>query len=292
MMCAMYVIAGVTGHTGKVVAETLQAKGYPIRVIVRDERKGAPWKERGADVARASLDDEAALARAMSGAGGAYVLLPPDPATADFFGSRSRMTDAIGRAAVAAGLPHLVFLSSIGAHVPKGHGPIGVTYQAERSFEKLGTGTTFVRAAYFLENYGGVLPVAQREGILPSFLPADFSHAVVTTADIGRTAAQALLDGPRGRRVIELSGPADVTPADIAAVLTELPAHPVRAVEAPLEAVVPTFMSFGMSRHMSEIYREMFAGFIDGSVAWEGKGDRVRGAIGVKEGLGAMIGSA
>jgi uncharacterized protein YbjT (DUF2867 family) len=167
----MYVIAGVTGHTGK--------------------------------VAGASLDDEAALARAMSGADGAYVLLPPDPGTADFFGSRSRMTDAIG-----------------------------------------------------------VLPVAQREGILPSFLPADFTHAVVTTADIGRTAAQALLDGPRGRRVIELAGPADVTPADIAAVLTELLAHP------------------------------MLTGFIDGTVAWEGKGDRVRRAIGVKEGLGAMIGSA
>lgn len=64
-MCA---IAGVSGHTGKVVAEVIQAKGYPIRVIVRDENKGSAWKERVAAVAKASLDDEASLARAMSGA--------------------------------------------------------------------------------------------------------------------------------------------------------------------------------------------------------------------------------
>jgi uncharacterized protein YbjT (DUF2867 family) len=225
----------------------------------------------------------------LAGAKGAYVLLPPDATTTDFFGSRARMVDAIGQAAVNAGLPHLVFLSSIGAHLPEGHGPIGAPYQAERSFEKLGIGTTFVRASYFLENYGGVLPTAKNDGVLPSFLPANFTHAVVTTTDIGRTAAQALLDGPRGRRVIELSGPTDVTPADLAGTLTQLVGRTVKVVEAPLDAVVPTFMSFGMSQHMSEIYRQMYEGFIDGRITWEGKGERVRGSIGVKEGLRALL---
>jgi hypothetical protein len=64
----------------------------------------------------------------------------------------------------------------------------------------------------------------------------------------------------------------------------------VKVVEAPLDAVVPTFMSFGMSQHMAEIYREMYASFLSGAVSWEGKGERVRGSIGVKEGLRAMIG--
>jgi len=289
-MCAMYAVSGVTGHTGKVVAETLQAKGQPIRVIVRDEKKGAPWKERGAEVAVSSLDDEAALTRALSGVTGAYVLLPPDAITIDFFGSRQRMADAIGRAALDAGLPHLVFLSSIGAHVPTGHGPIGAPYHAERSFEKLGIGTTFVRAAYFLENYGSVLGAAKNDGVLPSFLPANLRHDVVTTTDIGHTAAQALLDGPRGRRVIELSGPTDVTAEEVAATLAELMVRPVKVIEAPLDAVVPTFMSFGISQHMSEVYRGMYAGFIDGVVKWEGKGERVRGAIDLKEGLRSMLG--
>jgi uncharacterized protein YbjT (DUF2867 family) len=290
MMCGMYAIAGVTGHTGQAVADTLQAGGQPIRVIVRDENKAARWKARGADVAVASLDDEAAVTRALGGATGAYVLLPPDAMTTDFFGSRASMVEAIGRAAEKAGLPHLVLLSSIGAHVPTGHGPIGALYQAERRFEALGMATTFVRASYFLENYGAALAAAKKDGVLPSFLPAHFTHSVVATTDIGRAAAQALLDGPRGRRVIELSGPADVTPSDIAAALTELLGRTVTVVEAPLDAVVPTFMSFGLSEHMAAIYREMYASFIGGGITWEGRGERIRGSIGMKEGLRAMLG--
>jgi uncharacterized protein YbjT (DUF2867 family) len=286
----MYAIAGVTGHTGKSVAETLHAKGQPIRVIVRDESKGTSWKSRGAEVAVASVDDEAALTQAFSGVKGAYVLLPPDPAVTDFFGSRARMFDAIGRAAVKAALPHLVLLSSIAAQSPKGTGPIAALHHAERSFERLGIGTTFVRASYFLENYGGLLAPAKKDGVLPSFLPANRTHAVVTTTDIGRTAAQALLDGPRGRRVIELSGPADVTPADVAAALTDLLGRTVNVVEAPIDAVVPTFMSFGMSQHMAELYREMYDAFIGGRITWEETGERVRGATGLKEGFRAMLG--
>ena len=138
-------------------------------------------------------------------------------------------------------------------------------------------------------NYGAVLPAAKNDGVLPSFLPADFTHAVVTTTDIGRTAAQALLEGPRGRRVIELSGPIDVTPADIAASLTDLLGRTVKVVEAPLDAIVPTFVSFGISQHVSELYREMYAGFLAGGITWEGKGERVRGSVGMKEGLRALL---
>ena len=286
----MYAIAGVTGHTGQAAAETLHAKSQPFRVIVRDEAKGAPWKGRGAEVAVADLDDETALTRALQGTKGAYVLLPPIATTTDFLGSRARMIEAMGRAAVNARLPHLVFLSSIGAHLPKGTGPIVAAHMGERSLEKLGIDVTFVRPSYFLENYGGALAAAKNDGVLPSFLPAQFTHAVVTTTDVGRAVAQALLDGPRGRRVIELSGPADVTPADVADALSTLLSRTVKVVEAPLDAVVPTFMSFGMSQHMAEIFREMYAGFIAGGITWEGKGERVRGSTGVKDGLRAMLG--
>src|SRR6185295_17669043 len=74
---AMYVIAGVSGNTGSVVANTLLADKQPVRVIVRDAAKGEPWKAKGAEVVVASLDDRASLARALTGATGAYLLLPP-----------------------------------------------------------------------------------------------------------------------------------------------------------------------------------------------------------------------
>ena len=42
----MFVIAGVTGHVGSVVAEKLLAKGQKVRVLVRDAGKGAAWSKR------------------------------------------------------------------------------------------------------------------------------------------------------------------------------------------------------------------------------------------------------
>ncbi|HWL85044.1 MAG TPA: NmrA family NAD(P)-binding protein, partial [Polyangiaceae bacterium] len=70
----MFVIAGVTGNTGSVVAETLLARGEMVRVIVREAAKGASFAARGAEVAVASLDDSAALSKALAGAKGAYLL--------------------------------------------------------------------------------------------------------------------------------------------------------------------------------------------------------------------------
>src|SRR5207244_527511 len=77
---AMYAIAGVTGHTGSIAAETLLAQGKPVRVIVRDAAKGAAWAKKGAEVAVASLDDVGALTKALTGVQGAFVLLPPQAA--------------------------------------------------------------------------------------------------------------------------------------------------------------------------------------------------------------------
>ena len=53
----MILVAGVTGNTGSKVADLLLAKGEQIRVVVRDEAKGAAWKAKGAEVAVGSLAD-------------------------------------------------------------------------------------------------------------------------------------------------------------------------------------------------------------------------------------------
>ncbi len=78
----MFVIAGASGHTGKVVAGTLLEQGNRVRVVVRDPARGAPFAARGAEVVVASLEDEAAMTRAFGGAAGAYLLSPPAMARA------------------------------------------------------------------------------------------------------------------------------------------------------------------------------------------------------------------
>jgi uncharacterized protein YbjT (DUF2867 family) len=288
----MYAITGVTGHTGSVAAETLLSQGKQVRVVVRDAAKGEPWKAKGAEVAIADLADTAALSRAFTGTEGAYVLLPPNVTSTDPLGYNAKLTASIAAAVRASKLPHVVLLSSAGAQHPDGTGPIRALHRAESELAATGAGLTAVRAAYFQENWGGSLGTVD-SGTVYSFLPTDLRFPQVATVDIGRTAAAALVEGTaRGeKRVIELAGPTEYSGNDLAAALTKLVGKPITVQAAPLDAVVPTFTSFGMSREVAELFREMYAGVMSGRVDWErGKARAVRGTATLEDTLRKLLG--
>lgn len=288
----MYAITGVSGHTGSVVADTLLAQGKQVRVIVRDAAKGEPWKARGAEVAVASLDDTAALTRAFTGTEGAYVLLPPNMGTSDPLGTNAKLTSSIAAAVRASKVPHVVLLSSVGAQHPDGTGPIRAVHNAERELAATGAGFTAVRAAYFQENWGSSLGTLE-SGTVYTFVPTELRFPQVATADIGRTAAAALVEGaPRGQtRIIELSGPREISGDDVARALTQIVGKPVQVAAAPLDGVVPTFTGFGISKEVAELFREMYAGVISGRVAWEGgKARSVRGTQTIDVTLKQLLG--
>lgn len=290
----MFVVAGVTGNTGLVVANKLLDEGKQVRVIARDPKKAAALRARGAEVVRADLDDAQALARALEGAEGAYLLSPPDAASRSFLAERRRLIDAIAQAVVTARVPHTVFLSSIGAQHERGTGIIASLHYAENVLAATGLPVTFVRAGYFVENWASVLPVVKKDGVLPSFLADALAVPHVSTRDIGLVAAQALLDGPAaGRervRVLELGGPVDASAGDVAAALAHLLARPVRVVAAPLSAIVPAFTSFGISEDVASLYRDMYEGINRGTVAWQGApAVSVRGTQTLEETLRALL---
>ena len=208
----MFAVLGASGNTGRVVAETLLSQNKKVRVVVRDVAKGHVWKEAGADVSIADVEDNAALTRAFSDTEGAYVLLPPNFSSTHVRADNNRRTGTIAAAIEAAGVPHVVLLSSIGAQQAEGTGPVLGLHDAEAVFTRGRAAATFVRAAYFMENWGGALfGVAQ--GVLPSFLLADKAIPLVATRDIGIAAARLLAEGGSGKRVIELAGPREVLSA-------------------------------------------------------------------------------
>jgi NAD(P)H dehydrogenase (quinone) len=285
----MFVITGASGHTGSVAAEALLAAGKKVRVVVRDAAKAERLKARGAEVFVADLADSAALARAVRGAEGVFLISPPDLTAADFIGERQRLTQRQVDVLAAEKVPHVVLLSSIGAHQPAGTGLILSTHNVEQQLRASGLPATFVRAGYFVENWGAVIPAVKSDGVLPSFIAADQRVPSVSTVDIGKALAQALLDGPRGVRVIELSGPSDVSPNDVAAAFSRILGKPVQVVEAPLEAVVPTFTSFGASAGIAGLFREMYEALALGRLEAE-PGEHVRGTTPLEVTLRALLG--
>ena len=266
----MYVVAGVTGHTGGAVAEALLAQGEKVRVVVRDAQKGEPWKWRGAELAIASLGDAVEVARALAGAKGAYLLVPPRYDAEDPLAANRPVINALAEAVRKSGVPHVVLLSSLGAELVYGTGPIKSLHYAERTLGAATRNITFLRAAYFFENFAPVLQAAQG-GVLPTFLVPDRRIPMVATADIGRVAAELLFEPAAGTRVVELSAIRDWSPSDVADELSTLLGRTISVQPGPLEGVVPTFTGMGMPRGAAELFREMFAALNDGTVRRQGR---------------------
>ena len=285
----MFAIVGVSGHTGSVVAETLLAQGEPVRVLVRDAAKGAAWKARGAEVAVADVGDVAALTRAFTGVSGVFVLLPPSMQSQDPIAENSARAESIAQAVRAAKVGHVVLLSSIGAQHAAGTGPIKALHAAEKVLAATGAAVTALRPAYFMENWLGSLS-ALPQGVLPTFVPPELSFPQVATRDIGRVAARALVEGGHGTQILQIVGPRDYSSIDVAAALAKLTGKPVVATAAPLDAVVPTFTSFGASEGSAVLSREMYEGIINGLVAHEANARTIRGTVTVEDVLRPALG--
>ena len=188
-------------------------------------------------------------------------------------------------------LPHVVLLSSVGAQHADGNGPIKALHYAEHQLAATGAAVTAVRASYFQENWGASLG-ALAQGILPTFIAKGLRYAQVATKDIGRTVASALVEGGTpGLTAIELAGPRDYTAEDVAAAISTITGKTIPAVDAPLDAVVPTFTSFGLSTATALLYREMYEGIMNGRVAPEAGTRSVRGSVEVSETLAALLAS-
>jgi len=287
----MFVIAGATGNTGSVVASTLLAQGKPVTVLVRDARKAESLRAKGAQVATASLEDTQALAKALAGAEGAYLLIPPNYKAEDALGYGFRVGEALAGAVKTNGIPHVVLLSSVGAQHAHGTGPIRSLHHAESVLWPAAKNLTLIRAAYFLQNWASGVDGVRNQGVLHDFLTPERKIPMVSTADIGRIAAGCLTDPARGRRVVELAGPEDYSPQDIAQTFAAALGKPVKLETHPLDAVIPTFTALGFSQDLARLFREMIEGINSGHVAYEGKGATLqRGNVTALEAVNQLLG--
>ena len=229
-----YVIFGVTGRTGAAAADALLRSGHPVRVVVRDPAKGRPWAERGATVAVADLTDLASMTKALSQVQGAYVVSPQHYNREDLFERADLIADTTARAAVAADVPRLVALSSVGADRASGTGWIRMNRMFEQRLGETGVSTIFLRSAYFMENWMPMVGQAMRSGTLPTFLaPPQRPLPMVATVDVGSTAAALLQEKRTGTCIITLSGPKDYTPNDVAAIISATLQKPVDVAVLP-----------------------------------------------------------
>src|SRR6201981_1132541 len=166
---AMYVILGASGNTGSIIADSLLSKGKKVRVVGRDAGRLQRFVRQGAEAFTADVSDAAALTKAFSGARAAYLMLPPAKSRED----QERDSDAIAKAVKESGLRYAVHLSSYGAQVPEGTGPVAGLHSSEQKLNEInGLNVLHLRAAYFMENNLAAIDMIHGMGIVgKSLLP-------------------------------------------------------------------------------------------------------------------------
>src|SRR5580692_6780592 len=204
---ATYVILGATGNTGSIIADTLLSRRKKVRVVGRDAGRLQRYMRKGAEVFTGNVSDAVALTKAFTGARAAYLMLPPITSRED----QERESDAIAKAVKESGLRYAVNLSSYGAHVPEGTGPVTGLHSSEQKLNAISDlNVLHLRAAYFMENNLAAIDMIRGMGLFGHALRPDLKLPMIATRDVGDYAAQRLLDLDfSGKQTRELLGERD-----------------------------------------------------------------------------------
>jgi uncharacterized protein YbjT (DUF2867 family) len=284
----MYAITGITGQIGGVIGRILLDAKLAIRAVVRDEKKGRAWTERGCDVALATIEDTASLAAAFRGAEAVFALVPPNLDPQPGFPEARAIGKALRSALETARPARVVYLSTIGARTSR---PNLLNQHAiiEQALKDLPIPIAFLRPAWFIENFRGDVGPARDQGIISSFLqPLDRPLGMVATADVAILAAALLQEAWSGHRLVELEGPHRATPNDVAAGFTKVLGRSVGMQIVPRDSWEQVFKSQGVKNPLPRM--QMLDGFNEGWIEFErGEAGSQKGSTSLESGLKSLI---
>jgi NAD(P)H dehydrogenase (quinone) len=147
-------------------------------------------------------------------------------------------------------------------------GLITSSHLLEETLGDLPFSHAFLRAGRFFENSAGDLASARNEGTIRFQLhPLDRKFPLVATADIGKVGAETLTQSWTGIRHIEVAGPEDYSPLDIADAFTDDVGRPIEAIAVPREEWETLWVSLGMPEGRTAPRAEMVDGFNSGGFA-------------------------
>lgn len=284
----MYVVVGANGRAGGEVARALLDHGEAVRVVLRRKELGAKWTALGAEVAVASIEDTDAMVAALRGVSGAFLLNPP-PVSGDPYARTEELGMALADAARRACLPKAVVLSSIGAQHTSGTGIIATLNRFETLLDGVAPATAFLRSGYFVETWGEVAKAVMAESVLPTFLEPSQRLPMVSTIDVGRAAASLLHEEWTGKRVVELSGPTDLSAGDVASAFAEILGRRVTPMLVPKEHRAALLAEEGVPAEVASALLGMYEGIENGLFTQQNDSEHRRGTISLSTAIERLV---
>lgn len=256
----MIVVTTPTGSIGhQVLTHVIQA-GAPVRVVARDPSRLPARVHEHAEVVKGATNDPAVLADALDGADSVLWVLPPDPSAASVHAHAMDFTRPLCDAVVAHGVRRVVGVSSLGRGVARHAGQISAVLAMDHLIESTGVHYRSLAMPGFMENMLRQLEPIRSQGLFFGSLPADRRTPACATRDIAAVAAGLLLDGTwTGQETVPVPGPEDLSPDDMARIMSEELGRPVAYRRLPARAVQDGMVERGMSPAWAQGLTDMAA---------------------------------
>jgi uncharacterized protein YbjT (DUF2867 family) len=255
-----YVITGGAGNIAKPLAEKLLKAGHDVTVIGRNPENLKPLTEQGVKAASGSVDDASFLSETFKGADAVYTMVPPIFEVDDWKSYIGKIGKNYAEAIKAAGVKFVVNLSSIGAHMEDGAGPVSGLYKVEQSLNSLtDVNIKHLRPGYFFSNFYGNIGMIKGMNIFGgNSAKAEDKMILSDTADIAVVAAEELLNLSFTGHSVRYIASDERTPVEVAKALgTAIGKPELPFVEFTDEDTLNGLKGAGLHEEIAKNYTEM-----------------------------------
>lgn len=257
-------ITGASGHLGRRVVELLlQANAGHIVAATRAPEKLSDLAAQGVDVRKADFNDPTSLTQAFAGVDRLLIISTDTLGPAE---QRASQHIAAINAAATAGVQHIVYTSIVRAE--SGLPPaIAPSHRAtEQALDTSPLSWTVLRNSIYTDGFLQSMPYAVATGQLMA-ATGDAGVGYITREDCARAAAAALASTDTTRQTLDITGPAIVTGADLAHLLTEVTGKAVAFVPITLEQKRAGLIASGMPSFVADLLTSFDAATATGTLS-------------------------
>lgn len=260
-------ITGSLGNIGRFLTEKLLQSGHHVTVVSHSKDRKPEIERLGADAAIGSISDVVFLRNAFKDADAVFAMTPPNMGGTHIISNTVEAGKAMAQAIKESAVSRVVMLSSIGADLPDGNGPIAALHHIEKAYAELeGVAVTFLRAGYFFTNFYNDIPLIKTAGITGSNYPSSTSIPLVHPFDIAMAAAERLEQPFTGKNMQYVISDFR-TAGDVADVLgNEIGQPELPWIEFTDEEAFQGMMQAGVPEEIAGLYVEMGAGIRAGKI--------------------------
>ncbi len=268
----MITILGATGHVGGKIADIVIKKSEKVRLVARTAERLRPFVGKQAQALAGDALDVEFLVKAFKDTDAVFTLIPPNFKTDKFMSYADKIGESIARALEIARVKYVVNLSSIGAELPEGTGPIvGLNHMEKRLNGVKGLNVLHIRAGFFMENLISNIDLIRSKGINGGAGRGDLKLPMIATKDIAAYAAERLIKKDfTGASVRYLLGQRDLSTIEATEIIGRKINKPDLAyVMFPYDEAEKGMVAAGLSPDMSKLYAEMSKAFNEGRIKSE-----------------------